>query len=200
MMAARPAARRMAVLLRFILATALVVGLVVASTVGVVAPVSAIATLGYDAPAPVYVGTACSVQSLASVGLAQRVVGLDYVVQAANGAPLAAVLLKSVALGTRAQSVVSGTTLNLRLAPEQHMGETGIPIIGAGTGRTLLPQTTRRLTSQYGAIADDWAKMTSSSYTARNGFTIETHWYENLSTGLRVEPKTKFWLQSNGAG
>ncbi|MDE0547410.1 hypothetical protein [Microbacterium sp. C7(2022)] len=94
-----------------------------------------------------------------------------------------------------AQSVVSGTQLSLRLASEQQLGEAGTRIIGAGTGRALLSQTTTRLTSQYGGVADDWAKMTSSSFTARNGLTIETHWYENLSNGLRVEPKTKFWWQ-----
>lgn len=42
----------------------------------------------------------------------------------------------------------------------------------------------------YGGKAADWVKKTSSSFS-KNGMTFETHWYENLSTGQRVEFKTK---------
>jgi hypothetical protein len=47
-----------------------------------------------------------------------------------------------------------------------------------------------RLAQQYGGKASDWVKKTSSSFT-KNGNKFETHWYENPSTGQRVEAKTK---------
>ena len=34
--------------------------------------------------------------------------------------------------------------------------------------------------------------MSSSSYTGSDGLQFETHWYENVQTGERVEFKTKF--------
>ena len=49
-----------------------------------------------------------------------------------------------------------------------------------------------RLASIYGGDAAVWAKMRSSSYTAADGVRFETHWYENIRTGTRVEFKTKF--------
>ncbi len=48
-----------------------------------------------------------------------------------------------------------------------------------------------RLAEYYGGNAADWVKKSSSSFT-KNGTTFETHWYENISTGLRIEYKTKF--------
>jgi hypothetical protein len=172
----------------------------VSSTLAVSVPVS---THVYDASTSVYDGATSSVLAHASEAAPVVSLGGSERVQEslviATG-PLSVVLLKTVAANSSAQSVVSGTNLNLRLASAQQMGEVGTPIIGAGTNRALLPQTSGRLASHYGGVADDWAKMTSSTYTARNGFTIETHWYENLANGLRVEPKTKFWWQSTGAG
>ncbi|OJX60563.1 MAG: hypothetical protein BGO89_13675 [Candidatus Kapaibacterium thiocyanatum] len=49
-----------------------------------------------------------------------------------------------------------------------------------------------RLASTYGGDANHWVKMGSSSFKAKGGVRFETHWYENLSTGQRVEFKTKF--------
>ncbi len=182
----------------------LVVGLLAfVATIGLTDPAYSASGYTYDVSIHLYDGVPHTVQ--APTGEAASVVSPDGFLRLQESStsgtgPPSVFLLKSVAANTGAQSVVSGTRLNLRLASEQQIGETGTPIIGAGTDRALLPQTTGRLTRQYGGIADDWAKMTSSSYTARNGFTIETHWYENLSNGLRVEPKTKFWWQSTGAG
>ena len=47
------------------------------------------------------------------------------------------------------------------------------------------------LAAEYGGAPTDWAKMTSSSYKAADGVQIQTRWYENLSTGERVEYKVK---------
>jgi len=36
-----------------------------------------------------------------------------------------------------------------------------------------------------------WAKMTSTAYKAPDGTIMQTHWYENIKTGQRVEYKLK---------
>ncbi|MES2520911.1 MAG: SpvB/TcaC N-terminal domain-containing protein [Bacteroidota bacterium] len=46
-----------------------------------------------------------------------------------------------------------------------------------------------RLLKTYGGRAEDWKKMTSSSFQNGNGVQIQAHWYENQSLGLRVEDK-----------
>lgn len=66
------------------------------------------------------------------------------------------------------------------------MAEKGIPIIGPGKLKEAA-----RLSQQYGGKSADWVKMSSSSFS-KNGTKFETHWYENISNGLRVEFKTKF--------
>ncbi len=70
------------------------------------------------------------------------------------------------------------------------MVERGQSIAGAGSSRTL--RIASRLAEDYGGRPNDWAKKTSTSYTGRDGYTFEVHWYENVATGLRVEYKTKF--------
>jgi hypothetical protein len=65
------------------------------------------------------------------------------------------------------------------------MAEKGITIITPDKLREA-----GRLSKEYGGTAADWVKKSSSSYT-KNGMTFETHWYENLVNGMRVEPKTK---------
>jgi filamentous hemagglutinin len=47
------------------------------------------------------------------------------------------------------------------------MGEAGRAIFGAGTTKTL--NEAPRLAAQYGGKEADWAKMTSSSYRAKDG-------------------------------
>ncbi len=49
-----------------------------------------------------------------------------------------------------------------------------------------------RLAKQYGGNASDWVKMTSTTYNGSGGFKFSTHWYQNVSTGARVEYKTVF--------
>ena len=74
------------------------------------------------------------------------------------------------------------TKLALKLASESQMSEAGTVII-----REL--KSGARLASQYGGEATDWVKKSSSSFS-KGGRTIETHWYENLTNGLRTEFKT----------
>jgi RHS repeat-associated protein len=76
----------------------------------------------------------------------------------------------------------------LRAASKSQMLEKGIPIAGAGT-KTVL-RAAERLAKDYGGKAADWAKMTSKAFN--NGIRqIQTHWYENVVNGMRVEQKTK---------
>jgi len=80
----------------------------------------------------------------------------------------------------------NGENLKKSLASQQQMGETGRTIIGPGK---LVDA--QRLSQQYGGNPLDWVKKTSSSFLS-NGVKFETHWYENISTGMKVEFKTKF--------
>src|SRR5690554_1994548 len=82
-----------------------------------------------------------------------------------------------------AKQSTNGIKLSKQLASESQMSQAGRTII-----RSL--KSGPRLARQYGGKATDWVKKTSSSYS-KNGKTFETHWYENISTGQRVEFKTK---------
>lgn len=92
-----------------------------------------------------------------------------------------------------AASGASGARLGKALASEAQMAGAlngvGKAIAGAGTNSIL--RDSGRLSAQYGGAGADWAKMTSASYSSKDGLIIETHWYENLVTGKRVEFKTK---------
>ena len=95
--------------------------------------------------------------------------------------------------GSGAESAVAGRSLARQLASEQQLGEAGTPLAGAGTATKL--RAADRLAADYGGEAADWAKMGSSSFRGADGFQFETHWYENVLTGVRTEFKTKFlWL------
>jgi hypothetical protein len=69
-----------------------------------------------------------------------------------------------------------------QLASEAQLAERGIVIISN-------LRSGGRLAKTYGGTATDWVKRSSSSFSI-NGRTFETHWYENLINGLRVEQKT----------
>jgi RHS repeat-associated protein len=88
--------------------------------------------------------------------------------------------------GDVANSAINSVKLAKQLASEAQMAEKGITIIGPGKLNEAA-----RLSQQYGGDAADWVKKSSSSFT-KNGTTFETHWYENLATGMRTEFKTKF--------
>lgn len=94
----------------------------------------------------------------------------------------------STSAGARAGSSsaklsTDGVNLTQKLASEAQMSQAGRIIM-----RDL--HSGPRLAQQYGGKATDWVKKTSSPFS-KNGKMFETHWYENLSTGQRVEFKTK---------
>jgi len=91
--------------------------------------------------------------------------------------------------GGLADDVVASRNLGRQLASEQQVGEAGTAMAGAGTSTEL--RAASRLADRYGGAASDWAKMGSSSYRGADGLQFETHWYENISTGQRLEFKTK---------
>jgi RHS repeat-associated protein len=94
------------------------------------------------------------------------------------------------AVSTGAESAVNGLKLNKSLASQAQMGEVGTTMAGAGARVPFRDAT--RVAKEHGGNAADWVKKSSSSYTARDGATFETHWVENVRTGQRVEFKTKF--------
>ncbi|UOG40331.1 RHS repeat domain-containing protein [Leptospira noguchii] len=85
-----------------------------------------------------------------------------------------------------ASSATNSVKLNKSLASEAQMKGKGKAIIESDK-----LERAGNLAKEYGGESKDWAKMTSKSYTAKDGTKFETHWYENSSTGQRVEPKTK---------
>ncbi len=86
-------------------------------------------------------------------------------------------------IGGTAKSAISGTKLAMQLASEAQMAEKGEIII-----KQL--RSGSRLAQQYGGKARDWVKMSSSNFR-KFGKSFETHWYENLVTGMKTEFKTK---------
>ena len=73
-----------------------------------------------------------------------------------------------------------------QLASEAQMAEARKIIIEASQLKAA-----HRLAQRYGGHASDWVKKTSKSVYKQNGRVFETHWYENLATGRRVEYKVK---------
>lgn len=115
------------------------------------------------------------------------VVGLG--IQASRQIPdVATSAAKGVATG--AESAVNGLKLNKSLASQAQMGEVGTTMAGAGARVPF--RDAARVAKEHGGNAADWVKRSSSSHTARDGATFETHWVENVRTGQRVEFKTKF--------
>lgn len=97
------------------------------------------------------------------------------------GAGVKAVAAKG---GTSAARLsTNGVKLTQQLASEAQMSQ---------AGRTIISnlRSEPRLAQQYGGKAADWVKKSSSSFN-KNGKIFETHWYQNVSTGQRVEFKTK---------
>jgi RHS repeat-associated protein len=111
---------------------------------------------------------------VASLGTATpELVGLDSAVIASEGA----------------SSAAQAARLAASLASEQQMTEEGVTMAG-GTAKTVL-RAASRLADEYGGQAAEWVKKTSSEFTRSDGFRIQTHWYESIITGCRVEQKTK---------
>jgi RHS repeat-associated protein len=80
--------------------------------------------------------------------------------------------------------------LKKQLASDEQLGESGTTIIGRPRDQRIL-DVAPRLTQEYGGNPEDWVKKSSTSYKPADGSHVETHWYENIETGQRVEYKTK---------
>ncbi|MDI7186105.1 polymorphic toxin type 10 domain-containing protein [Leptospira santarosai] len=91
-----------------------------------------------------------------------------------------------------ASSATNSVKLNKSLASEAQMKGKGDVIIESKNLRQA-----GNLAKEYGGESKDWAKMTSKSYTAKDGTKFETHWYKNSSTGQRAEPKTKLFKDTS---
>jgi len=78
--------------------------------------------------------------------------------------------------------------LTKQLASQAQMAEVGTVIAGQGARRAF--RDAGRVAAQYGGEAADWVKMRSSSFRAADGMRFETHWLQNLRTGVREEFKT----------
>lgn len=87
-------------------------------------------------------------------------------------------------------NAANGLKLNKFLASQAQMSEAGTTMAGAGSRAPF--RDAARVASEYGGNAAEWVKKTSSSHTAQDAVTFETHWVENINTGQRVEFKTKF--------
>jgi RHS repeat-associated protein len=89
--------------------------------------------------------------------------------------------------------------LGKALASEAQVAEKGTAIAGAGTQKVL--RVAPKLAAKYGGDAADWAKMSSSSYQAAGearSAAFETHWYENVVTGVKAEYKTVIaWMKES---
>lgn len=112
----------------------------------------------------------------------------DFRPKVRQGAVGCSVAAKGVATG--AENAANALKLNKALASEAQMAEAGTKM--AGTGARVPFRDAQRIAAEHGGNPADWGKMTSSSHTARDGVTFETHWVENVRTGQRVEFKTKF--------
>jgi hypothetical protein len=98
-------------------------------------------------------------------------------------------LLGATALGGKVGGKAF-TNLNKYYGSLEQMGSKGIRMAGSGTSMRF--RNASYYANKYGGVADDWVKMTSKPYVARDGVMFETHWVENIDTGTRVNYKTKF--------
>ncbi len=86
-----------------------------------------------------------------------------------------------------ARSAVAGVNLAKSLASEAQLGEEGKIIAGPGVKRVF--DNAAQVAQEYGGQAADWVKKTSTAFTL-NGIQQQTHWVENIITGVRVLEKT----------
>ena len=102
-------------------------------------------------------------------------------------------IAKSVSIAGETGSVASSATnsinLGKQLASEAQLSEPGVTLAGSATATPL--RKAADLANEFGGEASDWVKKSSSSYKSPDGTKFETHWEENISTGLKVNQKTK---------
>ncbi|MGP2518212.1 hemagglutinin repeat-containing protein [Yersinia sp. 2545 StPb PI] len=91
-----------------------------------------------------------------------------------------------------AHSATNGLNLNKSLANEAQLADLinngGTSVAGKGAKDPL--RDAPRLAAEYGGKAEDWSKVSSSSYKAADGTIFEIHAYRNALTGKVVEPKS----------
>lgn len=101
---------------------------------------------------------------------------------------------RNSSIDRRAKSAASKEPLSKSLASQAQMGEKGVITHGAMIQKPL--GDIKRILSQYGGRATDWVKKSSSSHKGSSLYKgnkipqTETHWFENIRTGQRVEFKT----------
>lgn len=83
-----------------------------------------------------------------------------------------------------------GLGLGKALASDAQVAEAGEAIAGAGAKGGKILRQGERLASEYGGKPEDWSKMSSSAYHAKDGSTISTHWYQVVGTVLKYEVKS----------
>ncbi len=118
---------------------------------------------------------------------------LNFLAAAADGAAVAIPFVPGGigairAAGKLDEAADEAAKLTKSLASESQLGEAGKAIAGPGAKDVF--RDAERVASEHGGNAADWAKKVSSSYSARDGAKLETHWVENVATGQRVEHKT----------
>ncbi len=91
--------------------------------------------------------------------------------------------------GRTAANAADAVRLKKSLASIDQVGQPGA--IMAGQGERVPFRDAPRIANDYGGNASDWVKKTGTSYKAPDGISFETHWVENLTSGQRVECKTK---------
>lgn len=91
---------------------------------------------------------------------------------------------------TGANSATNALRLAKSLASEAQMSEGGTVIAGGQSGTVF--RNAIRFVQQHGGELADWVKKTSSSFTASDGVSFQTHWVENVVTGFRTAWKTVF--------
>jgi hypothetical protein len=101
---------------------------------------------------------------------------------------------RGAARGGLAQSAKSGLLLSKSLASEAQVANAlrglGGRVVAGGGSKSVL-RDAGRLAKQYGGKESDWAKMSSETWRASDGTGVETHWYQNISTGQVEEVKSK---------
>lgn len=94
-----------------------------------------------------------------------------------------------------ASSSAQGARLAEDLAIQEGMSGEGRVIAGNGSSRGI--DDINRLTNQHGGDPGDWSKMASRTpheFPGRGA--AQTHWYENVKTGCKLEGKLK-WPEQN---
>ena len=113
--------------------------------------------------------------------------GAKRVVEAAEGARTAE------RAADAAHNAAEGLRLQKSLASEAQVAEVeaGKAKAIAGPGAEERLRDASRLAEQYGGRPEEWTKVSSKSFSAKDGTHIQVHGYRNVNNGKVVELKTK---------